>query len=140
MMGLGWRTQGVTSWSVFYLMKEKGVADVGAAATRVAGLELGGLLGSLVAGRLSDWLIKRSNGGAVGQRVRVVMGYLVGVAASLLALKACPASSALLQVGVATRCSNHRDDRHTLLPPSACSLSRRLAACYSSGRAGSRCG
>ena len=66
----GW--QGVTSWSVFYLMQEKGVLDVGAAATRVAGLELGGLLGSLVAGRLSDWLITRnSKGGAVGQRVRV---------------------------------------------------------------------
>jgi len=91
--------QGVTSWSVFYLMKEKGVADAGAAATRVAGLELGGLCGSLLAGRLSDYLIKRTgnNGGAVGQRVRVVMGYLVGVAASLLALKYVPAGQALLQ-------------------------------------------
>lgn len=118
------RTQGVTSWSVFYLMKEKGVADVGAAATRVAGLELGGLLGSLVAGRLSDWLIKRSNGGAVGQRVRVVMGYLVGVAASLLALKACPASSALLQVGVAVHRSPSQPPRgpYARPPPHAPSV------------------
>lgn len=55
---------------------------------------------SLLAGRLSDYLIKRTgnNGGAVGQRVRVVMGYLVGVAASLLALKYVPAGQALLQV------------------------------------------
>jgi hypothetical protein len=39
------------------------------------GLELGGLLGSLVAGRLSDWLIsKYPNQGAVGQRVKVRAG------------------------------------------------------------------
>jgi len=32
--------QGITSWSVFYLIKEKGVVDAGAAALRVSGLEL----------------------------------------------------------------------------------------------------
>ena len=92
--------QGITSWSVFYLIKEKGVADAGAAALRVSGLEVGGLVGSLVAGRISDWAINSGGaGGAVGKRVKVVMVYLVGVAAMLLAFRACPAgpSAALLQ-------------------------------------------
>ena len=43
------------------------------AAVRVSGLELGGLVGSMIAGRVSDWLIERSNGkgGNVGKRVQV---------------------------------------------------------------------
>ena len=57
---------------------------------RVSGLELGGLLGSLVAGRISDWYISKSGGGAVGKRIQVVMGYLVGVAAMLVAFRAVP--------------------------------------------------
>lgn len=65
--------QGVTSWFVFYLIKEKGVPDAAQAAMRVSGLELGGLVGSLIAGRLSDMLINKSNGkgGNVGKRVQV---------------------------------------------------------------------
>ncbi|GBF97373.1 hypothetical protein Rsub_11020 [Raphidocelis subcapitata] len=68
--------QGVTSWFVFYLIKEKGVADAAEAAVRVSGLELGGLFGSLLAGRLSDMLIARSGGkgGNVGKRVQVRVG------------------------------------------------------------------
>ena len=90
--------QGVTSWSIFYLIKEKGVADAGAAALRVSGLEIGGLLGSLVAGRVSDAAIARGGpGGAVGKRVKVVMAYLVGVALSLLAFRASPPGVAWLQ-------------------------------------------
>ena len=90
--------QGVTSWFVFYLIKAKGVADAGAAAFRVSGLELGGLFGSLLAGRLSDALIARDPvGGAVGKRVQVVMAYTVGVAAMLAAFWATPASAAALQ-------------------------------------------
>ncbi len=70
--------QGVTSWFVFYLIKEKGVADAAQAAMRVSGLELGGLFGSLIAGRLSDLLINRDKsqggkGGNVGKRVQVCM-------------------------------------------------------------------
>ena len=39
---------------------------------RVSGLELGGLVGSLIAGKASDWLISRSpKQGAVGNRVKV---------------------------------------------------------------------
>ena len=89
--------QGITSWSVFYLIKEKGVVDAGAAALRVSGLELGGLLGSLVAGRISDWYIATSEGGAVGKRIQVVMAYLVGVAAMLLAFQAVPAGMPVAQ-------------------------------------------
>ena len=38
---------------------------------RVSGLELGGLFGSLLAGRLSDHLIsKGGKGGAVGKRIQ----------------------------------------------------------------------
>ena len=65
--------QGVTTWFVFFLLKEKNVADVGAAAVRVSGLELGGLAGSLLAGRFSDHLIRtaKKGQGAVGKRVQV---------------------------------------------------------------------
>ena len=51
-----------------------GVADAGSAAGRVSGMEVGGLFGSLLAGRISDWLIDRSpNDGAVGKRVQVCL-------------------------------------------------------------------
>ena len=92
--------QGITSWSVFYLIKEKGVMDAGAAALRVSGLELGGLLGSLVAGRISDWYTANSPGGAVGKRIQVVMAYLIGVAAMLLAFWAVPAGFPLAQSAI----------------------------------------
>lgn len=82
---------------MFYLIKEKGVIDAGAAAVRVSGLELGGLLGSLIAGRISDWYIATSPGGAVGKRIQVVMAYLIGVAAMLIAFKAVPSGLPLLQ-------------------------------------------
>jgi sugar phosphate permease len=70
--------QGVTSWFVFYLLQVKGVADAGAASLRVSGLELGGLFGSLLAGKLSDMLINNSKGGGgnVGKRVQVNMSDL----------------------------------------------------------------
>ncbi len=43
------------------------------AAVRVSGLELGGLVGSLIAGKLSDQMIKnaKGKGGNVGKRVQV---------------------------------------------------------------------
>ncbi|KAK9819760.1 hypothetical protein WJX72_002066 [[Myrmecia] bisecta] len=90
--------QGVTSWFVFYLMKAKGVADAGAAAVRVSGLELGGLFGSLLAGTVSDVLIARDpEGGSVGKRIQVVMAYTLGVAGMLAAFWASPASMPWLQ-------------------------------------------
>ena len=48
------------------------MADAGSAAFRVSGLELGGLFGSLLAGRISDRLIaSKPKGGNVGKRVQV---------------------------------------------------------------------
>ncbi|KDD75525.1 major facilitator superfamily protein [Helicosporidium sp. ATCC 50920] len=91
--------QGVTSWFVFYLLQVKGVSDAGAASLRVSGLELGGLFGSLLAGKLSDMLIASARPGAgnVGRRIRVVIAYTVGVAAMLLVFAAAPASASWLQ-------------------------------------------
>jgi len=64
---------------------------------RVSGLELGGLLGSLIAGRISDWYIAQSSGGAVGKRIQIVMAYLIGVATMLIAFKAVPAGYPVAQ-------------------------------------------
>ena len=53
-------------------VQAKGVKDAGAAAFRVSGMELGGLFGSLLAGRISDKLIANNpKGGNVGKRVQV---------------------------------------------------------------------
>ena len=54
-------------------LQAKGVQDAGAAAVRVSGLEVGGLFGSLLAGRISDWMVLKSQGrgGNVGKRVQV---------------------------------------------------------------------
>lgn len=60
-------------------------------------MELGGLLGSLIAGRISDWYIATSPGGAVGKRIQVVMAYLIGVAAMLAAFQAVPSGLPILQ-------------------------------------------
>ncbi len=72
---------------------------------RVSGLELGGLVGSLVAGGLSDWLIRNQQNhqqqnqqqqqqtGSVGLRVRVCMAYAAGLAAALAAFQALPAAA-----------------------------------------------
>ncbi len=79
-------------------VQAKGVGDAGAAAFRVSGLELGGLFGSLLAGRISDYLIaKNPEGGNVGKRVQVVMGYTVGIAAMLATFYLAPASAGWLQ-------------------------------------------
>lgn len=106
--------QGVTSWFVFYLVKVRGCArarplthrceqtkgvDAGQAAVRVSSLELGGLVGSLLAGRISDYMIEKSGGrdGNVGKRVQVVMAYTVGIAACLAAFAALPGNVWWLQ-------------------------------------------
>lgn len=89
--------QGVTSWSVFYLLDTGRAADAGAAALRVTGLELGGLGGSLIAGKLSDALVARASSGRVGMRIRVVIGYLVALALALAAFARVPVGAAGLQ-------------------------------------------
>eukprot|EP00747_Dinoflagellata_sp_TGD_P110199 gnl/TRDRNA2_/TRDRNA2_170895_c1_seq1.p1 gnl/TRDRNA2_/TRDRNA2_170895_c1~~gnl/TRDRNA2_/TRDRNA2_170895_c1_seq1.p1 ORF type:complete len:608 (+),score=88.40 gnl/TRDRNA2_/TRDRNA2_170895_c1_seq1:192-1826(+) len=91
--------QGLTSWLVFYLMAEKGAKDVAAAAATVTGMELGGLVGSLLAGRLSDYMINTAKPGQgfVGRRVLVCQVYMLGVAAALTSLWFVPATSIPLQ-------------------------------------------
>ncbi|EFN51043.1 hypothetical protein CHLNCDRAFT_141550 [Chlorella variabilis] len=89
--------QGVTSWFVFYLLQVKGVADAGAASLRVSGLELGGLFGSLLAGKLSDMLINNSQGSGGNVGKRVVIAYTLGIAAMLMAFAAVPASMGAMQ-------------------------------------------
>mmetsp|Transcript_32358 Transcript_32358/g.52296 ORF Transcript_32358/g.52296 Transcript_32358/m.52296 type:complete len:525 (+) Transcript_32358:56-1630(+) len=74
---------GVTNWSHFYLMDVKGVTDATDAATRVSGRELGGLLGNLASGAISDKYFK-------GRRVPVICAFLVGIIASLCAFWALP--------------------------------------------------
>jgi sugar phosphate permease len=77
--------QGVTSWAIFYMIEVKGAKDAGEAAMRVSGLELGGLCGSLLAGKFSDARVNAAGEGygKVGLRIQIVIAYLVGVAASL---------------------------------------------------------
>ena len=77
--------QGVVNWSHFYLLEARGVATAAEAAARVSGLELGGLMGNLTAGPLSDWLLKRAKpgAGAVGKRNLVVFVFLLATAAML---------------------------------------------------------
>lgn len=89
--------QGITSWAIFFLLDTGRAQHAGAAALRVTGLELGGLLGSLLAGRLSDVLVARARSGRVGMRVRVVIGYLVALALALAAFARAPVDSHALQ-------------------------------------------
>ena len=84
--------QGLTTWLVFYLVETKGVNNFSQAVARVSGLELGGLMGSLYAGRLSDLMIARARPGQgfVGRRLLVVRGYLLGLFGALASLRTVP--------------------------------------------------
>lgn len=85
--------QGMTAWFVFYLIQAGGAADAAQAAIRVSGLEIGGLLGSLSSGAISDYLIRKNTKneyGNVGMRVKVVMTYILGTAVMLTAFRAAP--------------------------------------------------
>lgn len=89
--------QALTSWSVFYLMQAKGVASLAEAGVRVSGLEVGGLIGSISSGWLSDVLIKKQpQAGAIGQRVKVILLYLALTAAAASAFFLIPVTKGLL--------------------------------------------
>lgn len=78
--------QGVLNWAHFYIMDEFGVPAVEATA-RVSGFELGGLLGCIVAGQVSDWLISRyPHRGAAGLRAQVMVAYSLAAAAAVFTL------------------------------------------------------
>ncbi|PXF49013.1 putative hexose phosphate transport protein [Gracilariopsis chorda] len=91
--------QALTSWTIFYLMKARGVASLAEAGLRVSGLEVGGLLGSVTSGWLSDLFIRRNaSSGAVGQRIKVILLYVLLTALCVMGFFATPATSALLPV------------------------------------------
>lgn len=71
--------QGVSSWAHIFLLDYKGVADAQEAAFRVSGMEIGGLMGSLVSGWASDKMMR-------GRRIPVIVLWLVGVMASVTGL------------------------------------------------------
>lgn len=89
--------QALTSWTIFYLMQARGVSTLVEAGIRVSGLELGGLLGSVTSGWLSDKLVaKYSEKGVVGQRVKVIMLYLAVMACAVAGFFYIPVTKALL--------------------------------------------
>lgn len=76
---------GVSAWSHVYLMDHKQVGDAAEAAFRVSGLEVGGLLGSLVSGWASDKMMR-------GRRIPIIVLWLLGVMASVCGLWFVPAA------------------------------------------------
>ncbi|CAE7209108.1 uhpC [Symbiodinium sp. CCMP2456] len=82
--------QGVLNWAHFYIMDEFGVPALEATA-RVSGFELGGLLGCIVSGQVSDWLISRyPKRGAAGLRAQVMIAYSLLAAAAVFCLWVVP--------------------------------------------------
>lgn len=87
--------QGVLNWAHFYIMDNFGVPAMEATA-RVSGFELGGLVGCIVSGQVSDWLIgQRPEAGAAGLRTQVMVYYMLLSAASVLGLWLLPPIAAL---------------------------------------------
>ncbi|KAK4530082.1 hypothetical protein CCYA_CCYA03G0939 [Cyanidiococcus yangmingshanensis] len=75
--------QGISSWTVIYLTS-MGVPPQ-EAAFRVGSMEIGGLCGSLVSGAVSDRLAR-------GRRIPVILIWMLGVVAALVAMWLSPAS------------------------------------------------
>eukprot|EP00854_Cymbomonas_tetramitiformis_P014634 gene14634-17288_t len=88
--------QGVVNWSMFYLM-DHGVSTATEAAARMSCFEIGGLAANITSGALADFLTRRGNNGIVGQRVKVMLLYLTGIAATLMLLKTSPSAVPVLQ-------------------------------------------
>lgn len=76
---------GVSSWAHIFLLDYKGVANAQEAAFRVSGMEIGGLLGSLVSGWASDKMMR-------GRRIPIIILWLFGVMASVTCLWFVPAA------------------------------------------------
>lgn len=71
--------QGISSWAHIFLMDFKGVSSAQEAAFQVSGMEVGGLLGSLVSGWASDKMMR-------GRRIPIIILWLLGVMASVTSL------------------------------------------------------
>lgn len=85
--------QGLGIWGIFYLL-HAGVPNAALAAALFSGFELGGFLGNLTAGALSDFLLRRAQPGEgeAGQRAKVVCAYFLATVLLLPALARCPVS------------------------------------------------
>jgi len=90
--------QGLGLWGIFYLL-HLGTPSAAKAAALFSGFELGGFLGNLTAGLLSDILLRSAGPGQgeAGQRVKVVCSYFAAAMCLLPALGRCPASLPWLQ-------------------------------------------
>ena len=69
----------MSSWAPVFLLHYKDVKDALEAAYRVSGMEIGGLLGSLVSGWASDKMMR-------GRRIPIIGLWLVGMMASVCGL------------------------------------------------------
>merc|ERR1712039_341766 len=85
--------QGLGIWGVFYLMQH-GADSAAKAAALFSSFELGGFLGNLTAGSLSDFLLRRASPGEgeAGQRAKVVGSYFLATLLLLPLLSQCPSS------------------------------------------------
>lgn len=91
--------QALSSWTVFYLLQHSGVRSLPEAGLRLSGLEIGGLLGSVSAGYVSDYFVRRNGSvGAIGLRLRVVLGYITLTALAATLFFSIPSTAALLPV------------------------------------------
>ncbi|EME29491.1 MFS transporter, sugar-phosphate transporter [Galdieria sulphuraria] len=77
--------QGISSWAHVFLLDFKGVTSPQEAAFRVSGMEIGGLMGSLVSGWASDRMLR-------GRRIPIIILWLVGVLVSIISLWYIPGS------------------------------------------------
>jgi len=77
--------QGISSWAHVFLLDFKGVASPQEAAFRVSGMEIGGLMGSLVSGWASDRMLR-------GRRIPIIILWLAGVLLSIVSLWYIPGS------------------------------------------------
>lgn len=93
--------QGVLNWAHFYIMDNFHVPALEATA-RVSGFELGGLLGCIVAGQASDWLINRyPQRGAAGLRAQVMVCYSLFAALAVCCLWLGPPVAAVQWLSMA---------------------------------------
>lgn len=90
--------QGLAVWGMFFLMHE-GASSAAKAAALFSGFELGGFLGNLTAGALSDVFLRRAKPGQglPGQRAKVVNIYFLAMLFLLPLLARCPSTLPTLQ-------------------------------------------
>eukprot|EP00927_Polykrikos_kofoidii_P046763 TRINITY_DN40903_c0_g1_i1.p1 TRINITY_DN40903_c0_g1~~TRINITY_DN40903_c0_g1_i1.p1 ORF type:complete len:513 (-),score=58.13 TRINITY_DN40903_c0_g1_i1:135-1673(-) len=90
--------QGLGIWGIFFLLNS-GTVGTAKAAALFSGFELGGFLGNLSAGALSDRLLRLapSDEHSPGQRVKVVAAYFLATVLLLPLFAWCPARLPLLQ-------------------------------------------